>query len=236
MNLPVDEFTIRFRVIFQDFANDYPMLVKTENDSLQCHGLGPAYGEDQGRIGVYIATHSGKGPHGRGINGTPYGRSHNEGWVKSCQIKIGVWHDICVRKTRRSLSISVDGEISSCEVPGHFRDSDFDMRLPTSVIVAGDSRLNSMANRLHGELSDFTINREADIEIAPAFSITPVAAPAVFPNMTIPHTHTATNVEVDVRLTLRERLLELREAFEAELLSEEEYRGMRKTILDKFCK
>ncbi len=76
--LPSLCFTVNFKVRFTDFSTNYPMLLTTETNSFQCHGLGPAYGADRGRISAYLYTVSEKGPHGRGI----YGNAE-EGWVKS---------------------------------------------------------------------------------------------------------------------------------------------------------
>jgi hypothetical protein len=157
MNLSVDRFAIRFRVRFDDFNNNYPMLVRSATNALQCHGLGPAYGSDQGRICLYIGTVSHIGPHGRGINGTPGGASENGGWVRSVPLTIGVWHKVCLKKTLRSLSIFVDGEESCCELDDSFATEDFYMKEPGEIYVAGDSRLANDEVCLHGELGDFSI-------------------------------------------------------------------------------
>ena len=128
-------FAISFRVRFDNFDNNYPMCVTTEHNALQCHGLGPAYGDDRGRICVYLATQSGKGPHGRGILGTE-GRSKGEGWVRSVPLRVGQWHSVRVVKTRRTLSIAIDGQVVEATVPEALRDDDFDMKAPGRTLVA----------------------------------------------------------------------------------------------------
>jgi hypothetical protein len=156
--LACDAFAFTFRVKFDDFHNDYPMLVTTENNTLQCHGLGPAYHGDRGRIGLYIYTKSGKGQHGRGIEGTRSGSSLNQGWVKSVPLRTGVWHDVRVVKTRRTLSIAVDNELVEETLPASLTDSDFDMKDPGRTVVGGGIDANTA---LHGTITDFVIESTA---------------------------------------------------------------------------
>merc|ERR1712107_705705 len=77
------KFTLRCSVYFSDFNNHYPMIASSENNSFQFHGLGPAYHRDRGKLGFYLYTTTGKGPHGRGT-----------GQVRSKQkLTLNEWHD-----------------------------------------------------------------------------------------------------------------------------------------------
>eukprot|EP00035_Acanthoeca_spectabilis_P030582 m.9987 g.9987 ORF g.9987 m.9987 type:complete len:238 (+) comp4257_c0_seq1:1677-2390(+) len=152
--LSCQSFALSFRVKFDNFDTNYPMLVTTENGALVCHGLGPAYGSDRGRIGVYLYTKSGVGPHGRGIQGTPAGRSHNEGWVRSSPVAAGVWHTVRVAKTRRTLSLSVGGETMTETIQDGIRDEQFDMKDPGYTLVGSGTKRDL---ELQGEITDFVI-------------------------------------------------------------------------------
>ena len=145
--LPCDEFKFCFNVRFDDFDNDYPMCVTTETNALQCHGLGPVYGHNRGRMTVYLYTKSGKGPHGRGING-------DDGCVISAPLRVGVRHNVCVIKTRRTLSIAIDGNVVEHTIPSSMADADFDMKSPGRTLVAQNTEPYHI---LHGKLQDFEL-------------------------------------------------------------------------------
>lgn len=165
--LPTTGFTIRFQVRFDDFDNPYPMCITTENNALQCHGLGRIYGSDQGCLCFYIHTESQSGPHGRGIMGTPHGRSRNEGWVKSKPLETGKWYTIELIKRSRRLAISVDNVISSsCDIPDHMSTADFIMKEPGDTIIAGHPQLSSnMDTNLHGEVQNVFVILDLDSEM-----------------------------------------------------------------------
>jgi len=149
--LPCDTFIISFRVRFDNFSNNYPMCVTTETNAMQCHGLGPAYGSRRGRLTVYLHTVSGLGPHGRGIQG-------DDGCLISGPLVIGKWHSVRIEKTRRSLSLTIDGsDRSICYIPDSMLDSEFDMKIPGRCRVAN---LEEREHILHGDLSDFIIYRD----------------------------------------------------------------------------
>eukprot|EP00037_Helgoeca_nana_P021558 m.217506 g.217506 ORF g.217506 m.217506 type:complete len:263 (-) comp25690_c0_seq3:5102-5890(-) len=154
-----DAFAMTFRVKFTHFKNDFPMLVTSENGALQCHGFGPAYGGDRGRIGLYIYTKTRKGPHGRGITGTASG----EGWIKSVPLRTGVWHNIRIVKTRRTLSIAVDNDVVEETIPDSMSDSDFDMKEPGRTVVGGGAEARHV---LHGTLTEFAIESVGPAETA----------------------------------------------------------------------
>lgn len=217
--LNTNAFAVSFRVLFHDFNNNYPMCLTTETNALQCHGLGPAYGEDQGRLCFYIYTSSRKGPHGRGIRGTRSGQSNNQGWVKSIRLQTGVWHNVRLEKTRRSLSISVDDVMEICHVDDSFTEDDFNMIDPGRCIVGSGIAGNRQAPEhvLHGELSDFRI------ECAP-----PISA-AAFPVAVADEA-----IGGGRRLTLTQALRELQDARNLLLISEEEYNEMRTRVLNMF--
>jgi hypothetical protein len=128
------------------------MLATTEHNSFLCHGLGPTYKEDCGRVGVYLYTKSGVGPHGRGITGS-LGMARGQGWVRSVPLHTGIWHHVRVCKTRRSLSISINGEKNEEVIPPSMADDDFLMKTPGLTLV--DSGKGNSA--LHGEINDFII-------------------------------------------------------------------------------
>lgn len=261
MELPCDSFVVTFRVHFDDFSNNYPMCFTTENGSIQCHGCGPTYGRDQGRICLYIYTKSGSGPHGRGISGTIGGASHNEGWVKSVPIKVGQWHDIKIEKTRRTLSIAVDGKISACEVPEDMSDSDFDMRTPGKCLLSG---LNEKAeHRLHGTVTDFRILRNSNTPVkfqestnimdgvavaAPIISAhsasgiaegvvlqEAVAVMTTIATATVSGTNTMSgDVAAAEPKSLCKKLSELNEALSDNLISQDEFAAMRQAVISAF--
>jgi hypothetical protein len=175
-SLPGDAFVVSFRVRFDDFNNNYPMCLSSQHNSLQCHGWGPAYGSNRNRIGFYIYTISGKGPHGRGITGIS-----SQGEVRSSPLNVGQWYNIRLEKTRRSLSIEVDGNVCKCEIPESMSDEDFDMKpsgrcSSTSLFTPHDG----VHHQLHGEISDFLVSSShtliKEISARPSASCTVIDA------------------------------------------------------------
>ena len=112
------------------------MIASSENNSFQFHGLGPAYHGDRGKLGFYLYTTTGKGPHGRGT-----------GQVRSKQkLTLNEWHDTCIIKEEDRLHIEVDGirnTVCLSDV-GLENEEDFIMK-PTGNIT------------LHGKIKDFQI-------------------------------------------------------------------------------
>lgn len=155
-------FTFSFHVKFDHFRNNYPTCVATETDALECHGLGPVYGSDQGYLSVYLYTTSCRGPHGRGITGYK-----NQGWVKSCQrLNVGQWYHVEVKKTARSLSLTVDNLESICYIPETMDSVDFVMKPPGRCIING---FRSPEQTLCGQMRDFVVidENENENEVAP---------------------------------------------------------------------
>jgi len=104
-----DAWRIECEIKFDDFNNDYPRIVWCEQNGFQLHGLGPAYGSNQGRVTLYV-TGTGHGPHGRGIQG-------NGGCLQSTQLSPGEWHTVVAEKKASSLHLTVNGEEVSDSVP-----------------------------------------------------------------------------------------------------------------------
>lgn len=145
-------FTISFRVKFYDFNNDYPMCITSEMDAFECHGLGPAYGANQGYMGLYLYTSSGVGPYGRGIQGFD-----NGGWLKSPQkLSTHVWYHVQIVKKERSLSLIVDGLENIEYLDSTLRGDQFVMRSPGRLIV-GEHSNKEKNTWLNGEIVDIQI-------------------------------------------------------------------------------
>jgi hypothetical protein len=148
--LDLKSFKFTVRVKFNDFANNYPMVVLSENRAFQLHGLGPAYGANRGRVSFYLQTANNTGPHGRGVPGA--GPGAGEGWVSTPKLTLGKWHMITVEKGLRFVSIALDdGEPAVSEGGG-----DFEMK-PTGLVSLGSSTSTEDQHRLHGEVKDLQI-------------------------------------------------------------------------------
>jgi len=69
----------------------------------------------------------------------------------------GQWYSVCIKKTRRSLSLTVGGTDTSIGyIAEDMQDSEFDLIPPGRCQIAN---LQDSANVLHGELADFVIFR-----------------------------------------------------------------------------
>eukprot|EP00930_Biecheleria_cincta_P055268 TRINITY_DN41604_c0_g1_i1.p1 TRINITY_DN41604_c0_g1~~TRINITY_DN41604_c0_g1_i1.p1 ORF type:complete len:232 (+),score=45.85 TRINITY_DN41604_c0_g1_i1:113-808(+) len=128
------KFTIKCRVRFDNFDQNYPFIVWSEKGAFQLHGLGPAYGSNQGKVTFYVTTASGEGPHhGRGIRG-------NDGCLISAQkLSTGDWHDIIAEKGERFLSLTVDGQEVRAEVESNV--AEFMTKESGAVLPAGHLEL-----------------------------------------------------------------------------------------------
>ena len=69
-----------------------------------CHGMGPAYGSNKGKLGAYLITKKGVGGHGRG-----------GGDVMSAKtLTQGQWYKVTVEKTADKLCIQLDSDAPKC--------------------------------------------------------------------------------------------------------------------------
>jgi hypothetical protein len=141
------------------------MCLTTENNALQCHGLGPVYGSQRGKMQFYIYTTSGKGPHGRGI------QAAGGCLISNNTLTIGKWHYVKLEKASRSLSLTVDeDDFSTCQIPQSMTDAQFVMKAPGNCIVAPNSSESGV------EVEDFVL--------APAIAAAACASPTTAPSAT----------------------------------------------------
>ena len=138
-------FVISCDVLFEHFDRNYPMMASSETNAFQLHGLGPVYGSDRGRIVFYLYTTTGKGPHGRGT-----------GQCRSRQkLQPNTWHHVQVTKTARTLTVQVDGESNSVQLPDEMDNGDFVMRETGSIVLMDGAKPDHF---LHGKMKNFKIS------------------------------------------------------------------------------
>jgi len=102
------------------------MIATTETNAFQFHGLGPAYGADQGKVVFYLQTTANVGSNGRGT-----------GQVRSkSALSLNETHTIVVEKTLTSLSISVNGERNTVWLPESVSAGQFEIKPTGQMVIA----------------------------------------------------------------------------------------------------
>eukprot|EP01098_Paradermamoeba_levis_P008437 TRINITY_DN3500_c0_g1_i2.p1 TRINITY_DN3500_c0_g1~~TRINITY_DN3500_c0_g1_i2.p1 ORF type:complete len:187 (-),score=53.33 TRINITY_DN3500_c0_g1_i2:48-560(-) len=140
------KFKISVWVKFDHFNQNYPLIATSGTGAFQLHGLGPAYGVDQGKVVFYLQTPGNVGSYGRGT-----------GQIRTLHaLKPGQWHHILVEKELTSLSISVDGAKCTVKLPAHISAGQFEMKPTGNILVkqgTGDMYLS-------GRVRDFVFSHD----------------------------------------------------------------------------
>ena len=140
------QFEIRCSVYFKDFDSNYPMIASTENNVFQFHGLGPVYGEDQGKIVFYLATTKNRGPHGRGT-----------GQIRSKEkLSLNEWHDVRVIKEKDKLHMEVDEILNTILLSEELNEEDFIMKETGNIILLPKVKYDK-SFFLNGKIRDFQV-------------------------------------------------------------------------------
>jgi hypothetical protein len=122
------------------------MIATTDTDAFEFHGLGPAYGADQGKVAFYFYTKDNIGSYGRGT-----------GQVRSAQkLNVGQWYFVEVEKELTTLSIVVDGYRNTVYLDEQFTAGQFELR-DTGNILVNQGTGNTA---LFGSVSSFVVHND----------------------------------------------------------------------------
>jgi hypothetical protein len=170
------EFTITFKVLFDDLNRNDQMLIGSNKHTLEVQALGSAYAGNAGKIMAWMKTESGLPAHathaGRGVAG-----SNGNGELLSATLATGKWYLVKFQKTLTSLSLCIDGtcETSSIHLPDIAElPSNFDLcSLACNVngdeeITAG-SQAGSGDEGLLGKMGDFSVGGGPERGAPPQF-------------------------------------------------------------------
>lgn len=172
VSTPVDfakEFTISFKVLFDDLNRNDQMLVGSNKHTLEVQALGSKYAADAGKIMAWMKTESGlpAASHGRGVNGT-----NGNGELLSGKLDTGKWYEVKLQKTLDSLSLCVDStcETSHIHLPDLAENPDnFDLCAAACNVNADEeitagAQAGSGDEGLLGNMGDFTVlGTEVDV-------------------------------------------------------------------------
>lgn len=149
----VKEFTISFKVKFDNFTKNDMIFIATDQHALEIQALGPKYGVNSTKIGAFMKTESGLGPAGHGVHG-----SDGQGQLLSQALNTNQWYDVSFVKTPTQISLTVGGVTESSAIDTHIiiADTDFDLEAGSTKLVAGEMA-GSGDIGLNGELGDLAL-------------------------------------------------------------------------------
>jgi len=107
LTLNTDGYHFKFSldVRFNDWSGEnYPPILNSSTGAFFFHGLGPAYGDNTGKVHFYIQTPDNVGDHGRGGGQV----------TTTAKLTEGVWYRVTVEKTADQVCIGLDKDTPAC--------------------------------------------------------------------------------------------------------------------------